>query len=229
MNTRKTLITAAAAAGIAALIASATSASATTTTLSAEPYNGATPVDVEVFAPEQRDNAGIEGKGWFVDLEITYPGTSLATAGFTGSQLTGPGVHNNALPFRGTFSPGTDDRLPGLVVLTSTTDNRSGFAGPGTNLANLFNLTGVTDRSSHDFEIWDTWIVGADIAGRNIDTTLTVAVIADLNGNGIYDDAPAVITDLNGDGHVDKNDLEQLGVASNIVEVPFHINGNPAT
>ena len=152
MNTRKTLITAATAAGIAALIASATSASATTAQ-SAEPYNGATPVDVEVFAPEERDNAGIEGKGWFVDLKITYPGTSLATAGFTRFQLTGPAGHNNVFPFPGTFSPGTDDRLPGLVVLTSTTDNRAGFSGPGTNLANLFNLTGVTDRSSSDFQI----------------------------------------------------------------------------
>lgn len=229
MNTRKTLIAAATAAGIAALVASATNASATSTTPSSERHNGGTPVQVEVFAPQRHDNVGLEGKGWFVDLAITYPGTSLTTAGFTGLQLTGPGGHNNIPPFPGTFSPGTDDRLPGLVVLTSTTDNRTGFAGPGTNLANLFNLSGVTDRGRHDFEIWDTWIVGADIAGRDIDTTLTVAVVADLNGNGIYDDAPAVITDLNGDSRIDKADLNMLGVASNIVEVPFHINADPAS
>lgn len=224
MNTRKTLLTAATAAGLTALIVAATNASASGT----DQQNVGTAVDVEVFAPEHSDNAGIEGKGWFVDLAINYSGTSLSTAGFSGLQLTGPLGHNNVAPFAGTFSPGKDDRLPGLVVLTSTTDNRPGFSGPGTNLANLFNVTGVADRSSDKFELWDTWIVGADIAGRNIDTTLTVAIIADLNGNGIYDDAPGVVTDLNGDGHIDQADLEQLGVASNIVEVPFHINGNPA-
>ena len=53
----------------------------------------------------------------------------------------------------------------------------------------------------------------------------TVAIIADLNKNGIYDDAPAVITDLNGDGKIDKKDLKRIGVASNIVEVPFLIVG----
>ena len=234
MNTRQTLITAATAAGLAALIASTTNASAT----DSERRDSRTPVEVEVTrvvevevtAPEERDNAGIDGRGWFVDLEITYPGTSLATAGFTGLQLTGPAGHNNVAPFPGTFSTGKDDRLPGLVVLTSTTvSGRPGLSGPGTNLANLFNLTGITDRSSQDFEIWDTWIVGADIAGRDIDTTLTVAVIADLNGNGIYDDAPSLITDLNGDGVIDKKDLKRLGVASNIVEVPFRINGSPAS
>lgn len=226
MKTRKTLLTAATAAGLTALIVTATNASASGSVQN--PVG--TPVDVEVFAPEHGDNAGIEGKGWFVDLAINYPGASLATAGFSGLQLTGPAGHNNVGPFAGTFSPGKkDDRLPGLVVLTSTTDNRPGFSGPGTNLANLFNVTGVANRSSDGFELWDTWIVGADIAGRNIDTTLTVAVVADLDGNGIYDDAPGVVTDLNGDGHVDQADLEQLGVASNIVEVPFHINGAPAS
>ncbi|MEO5973972.1 MAG: EF-hand domain-containing protein [Ilumatobacteraceae bacterium] len=37
-------------------------------------------------------------------------------------------------------------------------------------------------------------------------------------------DAPAVITDLNRDGKIDKKDLKRLGVASNIVEVPFRIS-----
>ena len=228
MRNRHLLITAVAAAGVVALIPTLNNAQASSTNHPTE--GGRTPVDIQVFAPGRHDNAGVDGKGWFVDLAITYPGASLATAGFTGLQLTGPAAHNNIAPFPGTFSTGRDDRLPGLVVMTSTTNNTiPGFSGAGTNLANLFNLTGVTDRSANDFELWDTWIVGAPIAGTNIDTTLTVAVIADLNGNGVYDDAPPVVTDLNGDGTVDKQDLELLGVASNIVVVPFHINGNPAS
>jgi hypothetical protein len=37
-----------------------------------------------------------------------------------------------------------------------------------------------------------------------------------------------VVTDLNHDGRIDAQALELLGVASNIVTVPFRINGAPA-
>ena len=185
-------------------------------------------VDIDVHAPSGGDNVGIAGAAWFVDLEIDYPGGpgGLAKAGFTKPQLTGPAGHNDVPPMPGTFSTGKDDRLPGLVVLTATTNNTlPGFSGPGTNLANLFNLTGVTNRTAEETEIWDTWIVGAPIAGKNVDTVLTVAVVDDLNGNGVYDDAPNVVADLNRDGVVDAKDLKALGVASNIETVKFHLNG----
>ena len=184
---------------------------------------------IEVFAPERGANAGTEGKGWFVDMEVDFPAGSLARTGFSGLQLTGPAAHANTAPFPGLFSTGADDRMPGLVVLTSTTNSdRPGFSGPGTNLANLFNLTGITNRDRQETELWDTWIVGADIAGRDVDTTLTVAVVADLNHDGIYNDAPNVVTDANRDGRIDAADLRVLGVASNVVTVPFHINSAPA-
>lgn len=81
------------------------------------------------------------GRGCFVDLAISFE-HPLAATGFTGFQLTGPTVHNNVAPFPGTFSLGVDDRLPGLIVLLDATV-------PGAkncqNIANLFNLTGVTD------------------------------------------------------------------------------------
>ncbi len=195
-------------------------------------------VGLDIFAPGRRDNAGVGGKGWFVDLAVRYPGTSLATAGIDPAnplQLTGPGVHANAAPFPGSFSPGRDDHLPGLVVLASTTkDDRptlgatTAFQGAGTNLANLFNVTGVTDRTAKDFEIWDTWIVGAPIAGQNVDTVLTVAVMAP-GANGVYNTAPAYIRDVNGDGKIDGQDLKMLGVASAIEQIPFHINGAPGS
>ena len=101
------------------------------------------PVHIEVFAPEQGHNAGIAGAGWFVDMEVAFKNASLAGTGFTGLQLTGPGAHNNIPPAPGLFATGHDDRMPGLVVLTSTTSaTLPGFSGPGTNLAGLFNLTG---------------------------------------------------------------------------------------
>ena len=225
----------AAAAG-AAVIAASASVAAASTPVDAQPsltanVDGKKPVHIEVFAPERHSNAGIEGKGWFVDMELDFPGgpNGLAQSGFSGLQLTGPGAHNNAAPFPGSFSTGHDDRNPGLVVLTSTTNSTTpGFSGPGTNLANLFNITGVTNRSAEETELWDTWLVGAPIAGQDVDTTLTVAEVADLNHNGIYDDAPDVVTDINHDGQVDAKDLRAIGVASNIVTVNFHINGAPA-
>ncbi|GAA4371236.1 hypothetical protein [Agromyces bauzanensis] len=186
------------------------------------------PVHVDVLAPSRGDHAGLDGAGWFVDLSLEYH-DGLAAAGFSALQLTGPAAHNDIDPFPGTFSTGADDRLPGLVVLTSTTSStRPGFSGPGTNLANLFNLTGITDRSEGAAEIWDAWLVGAPIAGEDVDTVLTVAVIDDLDGNGVFDDAPAVVPDANQDGAVDKHDLQQIGVASNIVTVPFRLNGDSA-
>ncbi|SDY91011.1 hypothetical protein SAMN05661080_04985 [Modestobacter sp. DSM 44400] len=186
-------------------------------------------VTVDIESPSNGDDAGVGGAGWFVDLDLEYEG-GLAEAGFTGLQLTGPAGHNNVPPFPGTFSTGKDDRLPGLVVLVSTTNaTLPGFSGPGTNLANLFNLTGVTDRSDDgSAEIWDTWIVGAPIAGKDVDTVLTVAVVDDLNHNGVYDDAPPVVPDADGDGDVDRHDLEALGLASNVERVHFRINGAPA-
>lgn len=225
---RRTLVLSLAALVGAAVIAPTLPAAFASDSGAAASSNGnshSQPVHVDILAPGGGDNAGTEGKGWFVDLDIDYPATGadgLTASGFTGLQLTGPGVHNNVAPFPGTFSAGQDDRLPGLVVMTSTT---TAFSGPGTNLANLFNLTGITNRTAEETEIWDTWIVGAAIAGKDVDTTVTVAVVADLNHDGIYNDAPNVVTDLNKDGRVNAKDLAVLGVASNIKTVDFHING----
>lgn len=179
------------------------------------------PVKIEMFAPHQGDRVGIGGKGWFVDLEVDFKNKPLAATGFTGFQLTGPAGHNNVAPFPGTFSAGKDDRMPGLVVLLSTTTSG---AGAGQNLANLFNLTGVTNLTEKETELWDTWIVGAPNFGVNTESTIYVAVVDDLDGNGIYDDAPNTVPDSNGDGVVDEKDLEALGLASNVEDVKFFIN-----
>jgi hypothetical protein len=178
------------------------------------------PVKIEMFAPANGDRVGIGGKGYFVDLALQFEAPLQAT-GFTGFQLTGPAGHNNVPPFAGTFSAGKDDRLPGLVVLFSTT---TVGAGPGQNLANLFNLTGVTNLDGEDVELWDTWIVGAPNFGVNTESTVYVAVVDDLDGNGIYDDAPNVVPDSNSDGKVDAKDLKALGLASKVEKATFFIN-----
>lgn len=185
-----------------------------------------TPVSVQIVSPHRGDNAGIGGAAWIVDLALRYPGgpAGRTASGFS-PQLTGPALHNNTPPFPGTFSTGRDDRLPGLVVLTSTTKTGAPFSGPGTNLANLFNVTGLANSTDSVTEIRDNWIVGAAIAGKDVTTVLTVAVVADLNGNGIYDDAPVVVPDANGDGRIDAQDLEALGLASQVETVTFRING----
>jgi len=173
-------------------------------------------VQVEVFSPQKGDVAGRQSKGFFVDLALRYPSLAASGADF---QLTGPTTHQNQAPFPGTFAPGVDEKVPGLIVLLSTT---TVGAKNAQNLANLFNLTGFTNQKTN--EIWDTWIVGAPSFGKNVRSVLRVAVAADKNGDGIYNDAPAVVPDSNHDGHINATDLEAYGVASNIAVVPFDIS-----
>jgi hypothetical protein len=177
-------------------------------------------VDVEILAPERAEDVGIANSGFVVDLALTFP--SLDAAGFSGVQLTGPGGHANIPPAPGAFGAGQDDKVPGLVVLLE--DNAG---GPGGNLAGVFNLTTVGDRDRNSATIHDTWLVGVPNFGTG-PTTLTVAVVDDLDGNGVYDDAPNVVEDADGDGDVDRRDLQELGVASDIETVRFSINPDPA-
>jgi hypothetical protein len=174
------------------------------------------PVNVTVFSPRNGDVAGKESKGFFVDLALRYPSLAMSGAGF---QLTGPTSHQNQGPFPGAFAPGVDEKLPGLIVLLSTS---TVGARNAQNLANLFNLTGFTNQKTN--EIWDTWIVGAPSFGKNVRSVLRVAVAADKNKDGIYNDAPAVVPDANRDGRINAVDLKAYGVASNIVAVPFQIS-----
>jgi hypothetical protein len=58
----------------------------------------------------------------------------------------------------------------------------------------------------------------------NVRSVLRVAVAADKNKDGIYNDAPAVVPDANRDGRINATDLNAYGVASNIAVVPFTIS-----
>lgn len=186
------------------------------------------PVSVNVLSPFTGDRAGAGSQGFGVSLRLRF-NTGLAATGFTAPQLTGPMAHANAAPFPGSFSGGQDDRLPGLIVLLSTTQTTkadgtpTGFTGAGQNLANLFNTTAVADRTKKTTDISTDWIAGAPLFGRNVRTTLTVAVAADKNKDGIFNDAPASVTDLNGDGRIDAFDLKAFGIASSARTVTFSI------
>src|SRR5437667_1683249 len=176
----------------------------------------ASPVQVEVFAPRSGDVAGKQSKGFLVDLALRYPSLAASGADF---QLTGPTTHQNQAPFPGTFSAGVDEKVPGLIALLSTT---TVGAKNAQNLAGLFNLTGFTNQRTN--EIWDTWLVGAPAFGKNVRSVLRVAVAADKNKDGIFNDAPAVVPDANHDGRITAVDLKAYGLASDIVTVPFRIS-----
>jgi hypothetical protein len=210
-RTRKLLMTFYVVAFAAAAAAGATAATGKHASAKADPA-----VNLQVFAPRSGDTAGKASKGFFVDLAVQYPSLASSGADF---QLTGPTVHQNQAPFPGAAAPGADEKLPGLIVLLSTS---TVGAKNAQNLANLFNLTGFTDQKTN--EIWDTWIVGAPLFGKNVRSVLRVAVATDRNKDGIYNDAPAVVPDANHDGRINATDLNAYGVASNIVAVPFRIS-----
>ena len=178
------------------------------------------PVVIEVFAPEADHFAGVNGVGWFVDLALEFEG-DLKSTGFTGNQLTGPGVHANAQPMPGAFAPGKDDRFGGLVVLFTTTTLG---ARSCQNLANLFNLTGPTNVEDDETEIWDTWIISQPSFGVHTESTMYVAEVADLNHDGIHNDAPNVVPDVNHDGKCRAVDVQALGLDSELSETHFSIN-----
>jgi hypothetical protein len=209
---KRTLLTALILVALAAVVA----ATATAASKGKRAAKAASPVQVEVFSPRKDDVAGKQSKGFLVDLAVRYPSLAAGGADF---QLTGPTTHQNQAPFPGAFAPGVDEKVPGLIVLLSTSTIGAKNAQ---NLANLFNLTGFTNQKTN--EIWDTWIVGAPSFGKNVHSVLRVAVAADKNKDGIYNDAPAVVPDSNHDGRINAVDLKAYGVASNIAVVPFQIH-----
>ena len=197
-------------------LAAAAAAGAMAATGKSGGTTGGLPVEVQVFAPRPGDVVGKQSRGFVVDLALRYPSVAASGADF---QLTGPGTHQNLAPFPGAFAAGVDEKLPGVIVLLSTSTLGARNAQ---NLANLFNLTGFTSQKTN--EIWDTWLVGAAAFGRNVRSVLRVAVAADKNKDGIYNDAPAVVPDANHDGRINAVDLKAYGVASRIVTVPFRIS-----
>jgi hypothetical protein len=184
---------------------------------------GQEPVKIEVFAPENGSRAGFHGVGFLVDMEVDFATTDLAATGFTAPQLTGPGGHADIPPFPGPSAAGKDEHFPGLIVLLSTAQVG---AGSCQNLADLFNITGLTNRDEHETELWATWIIAADKfrpSPQETPSTLSVAVAKDLDNDGVFNDAPSVVPDANNDGVCDESDLRAFGIASKVTTVHFSI------
>jgi hypothetical protein len=174
---------------------------------------------ITVFAPGKGDVAGIGSRAFLVDISVQFDG-NLTSTGVT-PELTGPGPLANAGPFLGSFSVGANlDHFPGLVVLLSSTTLG---AGPGQNVANLFNINAVTNQDASGTEIWSTWIIGAPNAfGRVGERTPSRLFLAVVEGT-----APDVVIDMDGNGIFDKKDLKLMGhtVISNTPKVDFVVNG----
>jgi hypothetical protein len=165
--------------------------------------DGGGAADIHLFAPSSGDRAGLDSKGFFIDLKADM-NLPLARSGF-GGQGPATGI-------------GQDKRFPSLIVLLSTTK-----AGAGKNLAGLFDVVGVTNSSADKTQLWATWQVGKPNFGTG-PSTVYVAVAGDTNHDGILNDAPNEVPDANHDGHVDQQDLRAIGAAS-IKAEDFTING----
>ena len=158
---------------------------------------------IHLFTPNSGDRSGLDSKGFFIDLKADM-NLPLARSGF-GGQGPATGI-------------GQDKRFPGLIVMLSTTK-----AGAGKNLAGLFDVVGVTDRSADKTQLWATWQAAKPNFGSGA-STVTVAIAGDRDHNGILDDAPDTVPDADHDGDVDQQDLQAIG-ASSIKAVDFTING----
>jgi hypothetical protein len=164
--------------------------------------------DISVFAPKNGDLAGVAGRGFVIDLRVRFDG-DLASTGAS-IRTAPPGGAGAAADF------------PGLVVLLSS--SKVG-AGAGQNLANLFNLFGVTDRDEtlrKSTDLWGTWVIAAAKFGDPGTLTRSRLLVAIVDGR-----APSVVTDQNGDGVIDEKDLELMGfrVISDVVKRNFTVNG----
>src|SRR3954452_15035959 len=138
--------------------------------------------NIHLFTPTSGDRAGIGGTGFFVDLKADM-NLPLARSGFGGQ---GPAT-----------GAGQDKRFPSLIAVLSTAK-----AGPGKNLAGLFDVVGVTDQSADKTQLWATWQAAKPNFGTGA-STVYVAIAGDTNHDGILNDAPNEVPDSDHDGVVD--------------------------
>jgi hypothetical protein len=157
--------------------------------------------DLHLFTPTSGDRSGIGGTGFFIDLKADM-NLPLARSGFGGQ---GPAT-----------GAGKDKRFPSLIVLLS-----GAKAGPGKNLAGLFDVVGVTDQRADKTQLWATWQAAKPNFGSGA-STVTVAIAGDRDGDGVLNDAPDTVPDADNDGDVDQKDLQAIG-ATSIKSVDFTI------
>ena len=165
-----------------------TASSGTTST------SASTRVTGQAYSPEDGSTQGVNSTGIVIDLAFRSKEPDLVKATVRAATAGKPGRNAN---------------FPGLVVTLSTT--AASLGGPQANLADLFQIVGVSTQSDGSSEVWATWINGKALFGLDVDSTLEAYVVSG--------DAPATVpTDRTG-----------LDVVSNIVTFKFHISAGPPT
>jgi hypothetical protein len=183
---RLTILTLVAALALAACSSSSKKKTASESTTSTAP---STRVTGKAYSPEEGSTQGVNGTGIVVDVAFRSKEADLLKATVRSTSAGKPGRNTN---------------FPGLVVTLSTT--AASLGGPQANLADLFQIVGLSQQSDGSTEAWATWVNGKALFGLDVDSTLEAYVVSG--------EAPATApTDRTG-----------LDVVSNIVTVKFRVS-----
>lgn len=157
-------------------------------------------VIVRILDPGYSSTVGVDGKDWMVILRLLYITNDVSDTGITA------------------FGAGAT--IPGLVVLIPTDEG----ANPDTNWAqapnNKFNFVAVNQIGHNMVEVLTTWYVSET-------TTLGAGWNASIYAAVTVGAAPGTVSDAAGDGYED--DLDALGLMSNVAKADFYINPAPDT
>jgi hypothetical protein len=140
-------------------------------------------------------NTQLRTRGALIGIAATAAGVVLATAGGAAEAAASPSATSASA-----VTASSSAKHPVTIeVFAPERHSVAGIEGKGWFVRHGTWRGWYRGRQipAHETELWDTWI----------------------------DDAPDVVQDVNRDGRVDAKDLQAMGVASNIVTVPFHING----
>lgn len=144
--------------------------------------------NIVIIHPTKDRTVGITGAGWLIDFELKAARSSDSSLSSAAANYSSGFIAQSSPAFK----PGMPNPLlPGLVVLLNTTSGNSsstGFKGPGTNLAALFqiNAEGMLSCDSV-ITIQAAWLVGKPVAGH----TGCKASVFFVNGT-----APGYISDV---------------------------------
>jgi hypothetical protein len=189
---------AACALALAAMLAPAAGASRAATHVRVKP------VKLIVLSPHNGDRADQDGAGFVVDLSLTARNRRANT-------LLSPEAGYKRYfdnPTAASFHVGANEGAPGLVVMLSTTPDIPGtpLQGPRTNLAGLFQVSGVTAQRGL-IQIRNAWHMGRAGFGSGRATLTAYAIVGT---------APAVVARTPAAGG--------MLLISNVVKVPFTID-----
>lgn len=157
---------------------------------------------VQVLAPGPSDYAGVNASGFLFDILLTM---NSSVKGYTSAYQDST---SNT-----TFGPGHNPAAPGLVVLSNTTlsVNTSQFLGPSTNLAGLFQITGLSSVNG-SMQVQTIWQLGAAILG-----------------SGVYSQVVAYLVNGTAPDYINSTSMANTTLISNNVTVSYFISRSDST